>query len=86
LLFEDQSVDAVFIDAGHDEASVKVDWNAWAPKVKFGGLLCGHDIDMDGVRTVLAEVLPFKPRPVAGHIWALERQGSGWIDYNQQGR
>ena len=39
----DGSLDFVFIDAQHDFASVKQDISLWAPKVKCGGLLAGHD-------------------------------------------
>ncbi len=39
----DASLDFVFIDADHTYKSVRADLAAWAPKVKPGGLLCGHD-------------------------------------------
>ena len=41
--FDDKSLDAVYIDAEHDEASVRSDVNAWKNKIKSGGILCGHD-------------------------------------------
>lgn len=37
------SVDLVFIDAAHDEASVRADITAWLPTVKSGGWIGGHD-------------------------------------------
>jgi hypothetical protein len=42
-LFEDKSLDFVFIDAAHDFESVRADIQAWRPKVKPGGVLAGHD-------------------------------------------
>ena len=45
LKVEDDSLDFVFIDASHDEDSVKKDIEAWTPKVKKGGMISGHDID-----------------------------------------
>lgn len=42
-LFVDNSIDYVFIDAGHDEVSVYKDLCAWYPKVKPGGYIGGDD-------------------------------------------
>lgn len=42
-LFEDNSVDFVFIDADHQYESVKKDITAWYPKIKIGGIMSGHD-------------------------------------------
>jgi predicted O-methyltransferase YrrM len=41
--YEDNSLDFVFIDAGHDHDSVMKDLNAWYPKIKNGGVIAGHD-------------------------------------------
>lgn len=43
--FEDGSLDFVFIDADHTYDATKADIAAWGPKVKKGGLLCGHDYE-----------------------------------------
>lgn len=42
-MFEDASIDFVYIDALHDYESVKKDINGWYPKVRKGGILSGHD-------------------------------------------
>ncbi len=42
-LFEDESLDFVYIDANHTYQGVKDDIKLWFPKVKKGGLLLGHD-------------------------------------------
>ncbi len=68
--FEDCTQDVIYIDADHGYGSVKADIEAWMPKVRIGGLLCGHDY-MDGwpgVTMAVDEMLPGVARPV-GHIW-----------------
>jgi hypothetical protein len=42
-LFDDGSLDFVFIDASHEYEDVKEDIKAWIKKVKPGGVLAGHD-------------------------------------------
>lgn len=37
------TLDAVFVDASHVEEDVYDDLTAWAPLVRLGGLVCGHD-------------------------------------------
>lgn len=54
--FEGGSVDAVFIDADHSYEAVKRDILAWLPKVKGGGMICGHDFDEPGVKQAVVEV------------------------------
>jgi predicted O-methyltransferase YrrM len=42
-LYPDESLDFVFIDAGHEYEDVKNDLLTWCPKVKKGGIIAGHD-------------------------------------------
>lgn len=42
-LYKDNSLDFVFIDAGHAYHEVKRDILCWTPKVKVGGHIGGHD-------------------------------------------
>jgi hypothetical protein len=41
--FDDGSLDMVYIDGCHEYACVVEDIKAWQPKLRNGGLLCGHD-------------------------------------------
>lgn len=42
-IFQDKTLDFVFIDAAHDYISVKKDINAWLPKMKSNSIIAGHD-------------------------------------------
>ena len=56
--FDDNSVDFVFIDAGHDYDSVVKDINAWLPKIKKGGIISGHDyFNPCGVKQAVDELI-----------------------------
>lgn len=48
MMFQNRSLDFVYIDANHAYEFVKQDIALWYPKVKKGGYICGHDyIAMD---------------------------------------
>jgi hypothetical protein len=51
------ALDFVFIDGDHTEEGCRRDIEAWLPKVKPGGLLCGHDWDRWGVTAAVRSVL-----------------------------
>lgn len=53
--FEDSSIDFVFIDADHGHEGCLRDITAWAPKVRTGGYVIGHDIHFPTVRQAVAE-------------------------------
>lgn len=48
-IFEDGSLDFVYIDAAHDFVNVVNDLHAWIPKVKIGGIISGHDYIQRGM-------------------------------------
>lgn len=54
----DGSLDFVFIDADHTYEGVKADINHWYSKIKPGGFISGHDIDMPSVKRAVVEMLP----------------------------
>lgn len=51
----DGSLDFVFIDADHSTEAVRADIATWAPKVRPGGMVLGHDIDMPTVMAAVKE-------------------------------
>jgi predicted O-methyltransferase YrrM len=69
-----QSLDFAFIDASHDYESVTKDIEAWWPKVKHGGMLCGHDLHFPGVKKALEEQFgdAFKPVDI-DNCWYVDR-------------
>lgn len=48
-----------YLDAGHTFPEVAQDISVWWPKIKNGGILCGHDYDYKeiGVKTAVDEFL-----------------------------
>ena len=53
-MYDEESLDAVFIDADHRYESVKADILAWMPKAKKGGILAGHDYTLTHSGVILA--------------------------------
>ena len=46
----DNSIELIYIDANHSYTEVLKDIQAWYPKVKKGGILCGDDFAWEGVK------------------------------------
>lgn len=42
-LFDDESLDFVYIDGNHEFLQVAADITNWSPKVRKGGIVAGHD-------------------------------------------
>lgn len=68
---DDGWADFVFIDAGHSYIAVQTDIAAWAPKVREGGWLGGHDYhpSFPGVIRAVDEAFPDRVL-LEGWIWA----------------
>lgn len=64
-LFQDNSLDYVYIDGNHDYDHVKQDLELWWPKLKPGGLMAGHDYLM-----VNWENAPKMDNGKDIHVWA----------------
>ncbi len=68
-MFDDRSLDFVFIDADHSYEAVQEDIALWWPKVRIGGLLCGHDYDdkHPGVQKAVQEFIGDRELRVGGN-------------------
>lgn len=47
--FEDNSFDFIFLDAYLNEIQAKKELEVWYPKLKNGGIYCGHDFNDKGI-------------------------------------
>jgi len=56
--FDDEMLDFVFLDGDHGEAAVRADIAAWAPKIRPGGALLGHDASWPGVAAAIDALCP----------------------------
>ena len=72
LRFPRASVEMVFIDADHSFEAVYADLVSWIPVTTK--MICGHDVDTDGVRDALGKVFGVGGyrRTGVGSIWAKE--------------
>ena len=52
-LFKDGSLDFIYIDASHSFVNVVFDLWAWYPKLRWGGLIAGHDYDFPEVKAAV---------------------------------
>jgi predicted O-methyltransferase YrrM len=76
LLFEPHSLDFVFIDADHTEAAVRLDLDAWVPRMKPGALIAGHDYHRDedphvGVRRAVDGTFGAGRVHVESSVWSV---------------
>jgi len=71
----DRQVDFVFVDAEHTYEAAREDILDWYPKVRPGGLICGHDYGQPiwpGVKRAVDELLPrwgLKATAGLGTLW-----------------
>lgn len=73
---EDGSLDAVFIDGDHTLAGVELDIQAWTPKVRPGGFVCGHDWNAPSVAGVIDLMCPGYEKH-DDSVWSIPAEGVG---------
>ena len=80
-IIPDNSLDGAFIDGNHAGAAVLEDMDAWFPKVRPGGLFCGHDYGNDTNWPNFCEVKRAVDRWASEHnlVFTISRDSSWWI-------
>ena len=71
-LFVWNQPDMVFVDGQHCYESCRDDIHTWKPRLRKGGLLCGHDYqqkDWPGVTKAVDELVPGAEVVAGTHIW-----------------
>jgi predicted O-methyltransferase YrrM len=71
--FTDESIDFVFIDANHEYDKVVSDIDVWYKKIKYGGIISGHDYGAwPGVTQAVDEFVQknkLNLQTDAGYVW-----------------
>ena len=82
FLYANNSLDFVFIDGSHAYPDVLEDIRAWAPKIKIGGYLAGHDYAVfASVKQACAEFLGIQDwsDPWGCLSWIAQKTDKGFI-------
>jgi hypothetical protein len=56
--FDNETIDLLFIDTVHTYDCIKGELLVWVDKVKIGGIISGHDWDMEGMSNGVKEIFP----------------------------
>ena len=72
LLYEPNSLDFVFIDASHDESSVKADLAAWMVRVKEDCIIAGDDFNNEGVANAVKWFFDTSKLEILGRQWMVD--------------
>lgn len=70
--FPDKSLDFVYIDGAHDEKAVEADIVAWLGKIKDGGYIGGHDINIGGVQWPVNRLLGTNYKTYSDTSWIIQ--------------
>jgi hypothetical protein len=68
-LFEDESLDMVYIDGNHQYEAVKNDIQKWLPKIKKSGYIAGHDWTRADVKKAVVEELGSPDKTFSDSSW-----------------
>jgi hypothetical protein len=68
-LFEEKSIDFLFIDGCHDTPAVLRDIDTWLPKVSPGGIIAGDDYGWDSVRDAVRQRFAKPGVTPSGSVW-----------------
>lgn len=82
--FKDESIDFVWIDAGHSYEDVRADIDAWYPKVKIGGWIGGDDLAYKGVDRAVNNA--FAPEDIILHAEFSKQDNAyvkSWLHYKE---
>ena len=71
-LYKLNSLDFIFIDASHDERSVREDLTYWMPRLKEDGMIAGDDADNEGVANALKWFFDTEKLDIVGRQWFLD--------------
>ena len=71
-LYQLNSLDFIFIDASHDEESVKKDLTYWYPRLKEDGMIAGDDINNKEVANAVKWFFDTKKLEIVGRQWFLD--------------
>ena len=70
--FGDNSLMLLFIDGNHTYEALKQDIKLWLPKVKKGGVISGHDYDLESVKRAVDEIFPDRKIWNKSNVWYKE--------------
>jgi len=71
-LYKPNSLDFIFIDASHDEESVKEDLAFWMPRMKDNGVIAGDDINNEGVANAVRWFFDHEKLDIIGRQWMVD--------------
>ena len=74
-LYKPNSIDFIFIDASHDEGSVKADLTYWMPRLKDNGVIAGDDINNAGVASAITWFFDTSKLEILGRQWMVDLGG-----------